>query len=617
MSKRPSDQAVKSGRARKVKTNDAKDDTLPASDGDSSVTSDSKVGSADRDISLEAQIMIKIFGDRPAKHETRAAEYIANILRSPSPAPSLEEFLDFLLETHPTTASSCAKKSWNTIKEYFSEKNKDLTDIQGLINVDSLRAAFAAPPQIVDVPTAGLPEISATSSPLNRNRACNSSNSGSGGNNNNDNNNSSQISNSTSRADRRSNSGGSNTSTGNSSNSNSSRASTASGGQLSAAVIAKMQTLFKRNYDGFVGDAWILPSGVTLDKLLASHVETLPYESSLHSFVVGDIKEVMQLIRDKSDREFLQAALVDRPEEQLPALSEPEKAFLLKYNIPPDDLKSLLSTKGWRTIGGDLDTKPDEEFQEAVHTCVQYLLTTYQQVGMEVPRDSAESWYIHILWHFLSVLMSSPRRLEYQPGEVHSRASAHRRNKIRTREGRQQLGHKADGMGITKLSRFELCAIEAARKDNGPNATKAFDGTRKLAKMTKDMHDHVREAATENIRYELLTFGIRISALKITLYTLRQRPGRFYQLCTESSASLPDMWTEDNTMAVLGVLERLLVLRKAMLDMSRQIPRWVSLSVGGGNPGAHNDCQAATLTTPYLIPDTESSTAEIPELALP
>jgi hypothetical protein len=33
---------------------------------------------------------------------------------------------------------------------------------------------------------------------------------------------------------------------------------------------------------------------------------------------------------------------------------------------------------------------------------------------MEVPRDAAESWYTHILRHFLSVLMSSLRRLEYK-----------------------------------------------------------------------------------------------------------------------------------------------------------------------------------------------------------
>ena len=121
-----------------------------------------------------------------------------------------------------------------------------------------------------------------------------------------------------------------------------------------------------------------------------------------------------------------------------------------------------------------------------------------------------------------------------------------------------------------------------------------------------------------DIRSSLITFGVRISALTMTLYTMRQRPGRFSQLCAESSASLPDMRTEENTMAILGVLERVLVFRKAMIEMGRQIPQWTSVSVGGSDPGAHGDWQAATLTSPHLIPDTDCTTLEtVPELALP
>ncbi|KAF9899395.1 hypothetical protein EC991_008936 [Linnemannia zychae] len=417
------------------------------------------------------------------------------------------------------------------------------------------------------------------------------------------------------------NSDSNNNSSSNSSSNNSSihsRSSTISGGQLSPGTILKMQKLFRRNFDEFGGNGWKLPSGAILDNLLAVHVERLPYECSLHSFVIEDVKGVLQLATDGNDRALLKTTLVDRPKEQLPALSTPEKAFLKKYNLPPDDLRILLATSGWQTIGSSLKKKPDEEFQEVVHTCVLHLLTVYRQVGMAVPTDSTESWYTHVLWHFLGISMYCSRRLEYQPGEFHSNASGYRRNKVRTREGRQYTGHKADGMVITKLSRFELCAIEAAKKDSGPNGTKALDDTRKLAKMTKDMHDKVRDAATENIRDTLLTFGVRISALTMILYTMRQRPGRFYQLCTESSASLPDMCTEDNTMAVLGVLERVLVFRKAMIEMGRQIPQWTSVSVGGSNPGAHDDWQAATLTSPHLIPDIDYTTAETaPELTLP
>ncbi|KAG0283534.1 hypothetical protein BGZ96_012080 [Linnemannia gamsii] len=276
--------------------------------------------------------------------------------------------------------------------------------------------------------------------------------------------------------------------------------STSSRRQLSPATILRMQTLFRKNFDEFGGNAWKLPSGVTLDNLVAAHVESLPYESALHSFVIEDVKGVLNLATDEKDRALPKATLVDRPKEQLPALSEPEKTFLKMYNLAPDNLRRLLDTSGWQTIGSGLKDKPEEKSQEIVHTCVSHLLTTYQQVGMVVPTDSTESWYTHVLWRFLGVSMYCPRRLEHQLGEVHSYASSHRRNKVHTREGRQYTGHKADGMVVTKLSRFELCAIEVAKKDNGPNDTQALDNTLKLAKMTKNMHDKVRDTATVNIR---------------------------------------------------------------------------------------------------------------------
>ncbi|GJJ77622.1 hypothetical protein EMPS_09981 [Entomortierella parvispora] len=550
-------------------------------------------------VSLKAQLALELFGSRPAKHETLAVEYVARMWQSPAPAPTIEGFHSFLLDVDPPPPPSGIVRSWNKLKDYFTAGNNNV--FEHFDNFPSLVAAFAAAPRIPETSPVGLASVpDVTYLPPRQSVTQNKSKGSKAGSSSSNNN-----------------SNGSNGSSGSGSGSGSSRSSTISGGQLSPSTILKMRTLFRKNFDEYEGNAWELPSGAILDNLLADHIEKLPSESALHSFIIEDVKGILQMVTDETDRALLKTTLMDRSTEQLSALSPPEKAFLKKYNLPPDHLRNLLATSGWRTVGNSLKKKPDDEFQEAAHFSIQYLFTIYRQVGMVVPTDSTESWYTHVLWHFIGVLMHCPFRLEYQPGEAHSRASSHRRNKNRTREERQYTGHKADGLVITKLSRFELCAIEAAKKDNGPNGSKALDDTRKLAKMTKDMHDSVRDAATTNIRDTLVTFGARISALTITLYTMRQRPGRFYQLCTESSVSLPNMWTEENTMAVLGVLERILVFRKAMVRMGQQIPQWTSVSVGGSDPGSHDDKLAATLTSPHLIPDTDLTAVEtVPEISL-
>ncbi|KAF9969276.1 hypothetical protein BGZ73_008467 [Actinomortierella ambigua] len=522
MSKRPAGRTEEAPSAQKAKAD--KDNSIDVQD--------------ERSSTLWTHLVMRLFEDRPARHEARAAQYIANMCQFSSPKPTVDGYLEYISKTYPSAPRSGVARSWNKLKEYFSSvENANLTDIHGLINVDSLTAAFTAAPQIPETTSAST-SIAPSSCPENVSAAA------------------SALPLPRTRSTR----------------SKQTRASSSSNGSSS----------------------------------------TTSRSSN------GNANGILHLVDDERDRIHLKEVLVDRPTEKLPALSAPEKAFLMMYNLPPDNLRDLLATSGWRTIGSDLKEQPDEEFQELVHTCVFDLLTAYRHVGMEVPSYSTESWFNNILWHFLGVAMFCPRRLRYHPGEVHSAASGHRRNKVRPRDGRQYIGHKADGMVVTKLFRFELCAVEATSKNNEPNGTKALDDSRKLGKMIKDMHDKIRESSTTNVRDQLFTFGVRISALTLTLYTIRQRPGRFYQMCSESSASLPDMWTDENTMAVLGVLERVLAFRKAMVEMGRLIPQWVSVSVGGSDPGTHGDWHAATLTTPHLIPDDDQSPVEtIPETALP
>ncbi|KAF9920600.1 hypothetical protein FBU30_009551 [Linnemannia zychae] len=379
-----------------------------------------------------------------------------------------------------------------------------------------------------------------------------------------------------------------------------------------------MRRLFKDNFDNFEGEAWSLPSGASLDQILYSYAEGLTYESALHSFIIEDAEGVLQLATQDADRASLTTKLVDRVGERLPSLSAPEVTYLRKFDLPPDRLWEMLAASGWRTIGESLNERPDNEFQEVVHDCITHILRVYRQNDMRLPQAPSEVWYTHALWGFIAIALQSHRCLEYQPGEVCLQSSTLRRNKTRMCDTRQNVGHKADGLVIAVKRRAELCAIESSRKDGGPNTTKAFADTRKLAKMMKDMHDGFRNRATINIREELVTFGVRISGPSLTIFTMHQRPGRFYQLCEESTVEFPPLWTEEDSSSVVGVLSRAMALRKAMIDMAGQLPQWTTIPIEPDlNPIESKDWMAATLTSPQLIPTTpRTPLTAVPELSL-
>lgn len=360
---------------------------------------------------------MKLFKNRPAKHEACTIQYIARMWQSPEPTPTVEDHLVFVKETYPSAPDSGIARSWNKMKEYFSGDDTEYADIQDLINVPSLVAAFAAAPQLSEEtpitsttmsppPPSPHPITMPRASSLSL-RSCTKS--------------------SRSRMSR----------TSDSSNSGS---SSSSGGHLTPASILKMKNLFKENFDKFGGDAWTLPSGAVLDDLLSGLIEDLTYESALHSSVIEDIDGVLRLAAQEMDRAALKAMLVERDGERISTLSAPEVAFLQQYDLPPEDLKDLLVTSGWRTIGDRLQEKPGDDFQEVAHSCVSHILTVYRQVKLKVPQEPRESWFTHILWSFLSIALHSHRCLEYQSGEANSQASAYRRNKVHTRDIRQSTG---------------------------------------------------------------------------------------------------------------------------------------------------------------------------------
>ncbi|KAG0209575.1 hypothetical protein BGX31_002076 [Mortierella sp. GBA43] len=140
------------------------------------------------------------------------------------------------------------------------------------------------------------------------------------------------------------------------------------------------------------------------------------------------------------------------------------------------------------------------------------------------------------------------------------------------------------------------------KKDGGVNNTK------KLLKLTKDAHDAIREMATRDIREQLVTFGLRLSGPKLTIFTLRQLPGRFYQAVAEDSVSFPEIWIDNDTETIITVIGQILILRKATLELAVSVVTSTSLSLGRGRYG---DTIAPTMTSPQFFPTTLVLPSEI------
>jgi len=389
----------------------------------------------------------------------------------------------------------------------------------------------------------------------------------------------------------------------------SSRRSKTSSNSRSSEALSKMKSEFLQNFSAFKGEPWKLPSGTNVDTRIGESVNDLVYESALHSFIIEDVADIIALFTSIEDQAALRAVIEERSKEQLATLSPSEAAFLRLYDVSPGDTRGLLKS-GWGNMGSALSDLPDEGFRSLVHDCIAYILRVYEMNDMSIPREESESWHMSKIWGFLNIFFDCDEKLKHEPAEVSCEASARRKNRTRKLGAKAERGRKVDGLVFSSYTLLEICLVEAAKKDAGSTSTKALTDTRKMAKAMKDMHDEIRMKSSRNIRSDLLTYGIRISGLSITFYTLRQREGRFYQLCNEGTVSFPAKWDSGGTTTklILSVLEWLLAFRKDMSNMASNFPDWTCVPVGA-KPSVV-DHQAITLTTPpgspRLSPDTSS-----------
>ncbi|GJJ74510.1 hypothetical protein EMPS_06868 [Entomortierella parvispora] len=464
-----------------------------------------------------------------------------------APALNVEDYITFVGARFPSAKASHIAKEWDTLKEFFCGGIQErYSEVEELVNAPELIAAFNA------APTLSAETVEAIIPPRypSLGLVCPRSSSLS-----------SPASSSMSAPQDNSNI----SSSGSGSSGNGSSGSIE---HLTPTQVSRMQALFKHNLDSFKGNEWQLPSGVTLDHILYETIKDVRYECPLHSFVINNAATILDLFPDIKDQEELKMILFDRAGENMPALSSAEKATLELYNKDPEELQELLAQKGWRAIGSTLDEKPSSEFQRLVHDCL----------------------------------------LEFQPGEYHSQASMNRRNLDGSRDVRQLVGHKVDGAAVAAIKKLELLVIEAAKKDESPNVTKAQDDRLKFGKLMKDMHDLIRTKAKYNVREHLITFGIQISGESATFFTLRQRRGRFYQLCNEGTETLPSIWNDEiGTRCILGVLMKVLMLRKALISMTKDVAACTVGSLDGSTTNNEVDWFPATITSPQFIPSSSST----------
>ncbi|KAG0227495.1 hypothetical protein BGW42_002931 [Actinomortierella wolfii] len=528
---------------------------------------------------LRKRLAKAIYKGRPSKFKARVIDYLIQIRSTLAPHP--DDFIAFLKASHPAVKAAIVIKEWQRAKGFFDgDSRRDYSAIAPLINIPDFVAAFRAAPEF-DAEYVGLACMSPLShsavaradsqpsslsfeSPGQGAQRCSRSSICSGG-------------------------------------SNSSSSSSSSDRHLTPTQIARMQSLYQKNFHQFKGDEWVLPSGVIVDQVLFGIARNMSFESPLHSFVIETPAAPLSLFPDPIDQDELRKALIERVGEELPALSSVEMAFVELFNKAPADLEKLFAHQGWRTVGASLAEKPSDEFQCLVFECMFLLLSVYRGNRMALPQVLSQSFVVHRLWGFLAEALHSSQRIEYQPGEYYSQASVHRRRLDHSCESQQVVGHMVDGAVIAASKNLELLVIKASKNDHGPNVTKAQDDRMELCKLTKDMHDLIRSKAKHDVRGSLATFGIQLSGVTATFFTLRQRRGRFYQLCCEWSESLPYVWTDQTeTQSIIDVLTKVLATRKALLSMAKDIGIFTASSHGVSTNSV--DCIAATMTSPQLLP---------------
>lgn len=195
---------------------------------------------------------------------------------------------------------------------------------------------------------------------------------------------------------------------------------------------------------------------------------------------------------------------------------------------------------GWKSFEadhkGDKDLPSQEfisKFRIRLYRTILGIWGIYGDHVEELQYDQSETFYAQNVWGVLiDVLLKNIPDIKTFREEKCSIASARRRNTGRDLESKKSMGHKIDSIFVSKKTTLEFAAIEAGKKGEGRAGTKILTDTRKLAKLLKDMMDHLI-ASTPYLgsrRRELELLGMLQSGMHVDIVSLDQVSGRYCRL---------------------------------------------------------------------------------------
>ncbi|KAF9086229.1 hypothetical protein BGX27_003234 [Mortierella sp. AM989] len=377
-----------------------------------------------------------------------------------------------------------------------------------------------------------------------------------------------------------------------------------------------MKADYVTNFNSYKGDNWVLSSGVRFDDKIFLRTIDKKNESSLHSFVL-DSRELPRYMRAFEDCE------VEDVKSRLEAMKYGDDSELPKWqmdifnyydSVSAIDMASSFGYRTMITFKGEGDAPTGfQEFNEMVYDFMHAVLKFFKYYGTLTKQgyyqcpDSISERKFMLLWsNFFQLLHLNSGVLTFDEGEVYSAASANRKNVDRTRDDRQAVGHKIDGiLYCVTASNAEIGAIEGGKKDEGSYGTKCLVDSVKMAKVLKDMFDFACTRAGGNgrdvvsMKKQLETYGFLVSKLRVEFVSFKHLGGRHFYFNREVEHFIPDLLTDEAVPKICLLAIQFLLWRSRIEATAKEVGNLIN---GRGSLRPQKYELLPTLPTPPSSP---------------